>query len=151
MSLQSALKEAKKIHEYMIKVKGGEIPGIFKMSETEYCTKNIEDFDGSDTLVLQCDDYDHDNCGYNPLYYFINYYPGSDITVYNPDYYGKDLTIPFSVLDGPWDSEEYYFQQSTVYTEHELDTLVIMWYFKSIDSTCFYMDYEYIETQKYKR
>ncbi|AXC38902.1 UNVERIFIED_ORG: hypothetical protein [Escherichia phage CMSTMSU] len=34
-----------------------------------------------------------------------------------------------------------------MYDDEVLDTLVIMWYFKSIDSTRFYLDYEYVRTE----
>ncbi|AXC38903.1 UNVERIFIED_ORG: hypothetical protein [Escherichia phage CMSTMSU] len=76
---------------------------------------------------------------------YISYCRDEDIIIYSPDYDDDDTIIPYSVLEGPWDSEEYYFQNSTVYNEEELDVIVIMWYFKSIGSSSFYFDYEYVE------
>lgn len=76
---------------------------------------------------------------------YISYCRNEDITIYNTDSDADDTIIPYSVLEGPWDSEEYYFQNSTLYNEEELDVIVIMWYFKSIDSSSFYFDYEYVE------
>ncbi|HHJ0579911.1 TPA: hypothetical protein ACQFCQ_001227 [Escherichia coli] len=149
MSLESALKEAKKIHEYMIMVQEGSVPGVYKTSDTEFFVKDRDDYDESEicaeTLVLHTDTGDTDDCEYHMYNQYISYCRDEDIIIYSPDYDDDDTIIPYSVLEGPWDSEEYYFQNSTVYNEEELDVIVIMWYFKSIGSDSFYFDYEYVE------
>ena len=149
MSLESALKEAKKIHEYMIMVLEGSVPGVYKPSDTEFFVKDRDDYDESEicaeTLVLHIDTGDTDDCEYHMYNQYISYCRDEDIIIYSPDYDDYDTIIPYSVLEGPWDSEEYYFQNSTVYNEEELDVIVIMWYFKSIGSSSFYFDYEYVE------
>ncbi|EMR6008076.1 hypothetical protein WJW27_004874 [Escherichia coli] len=149
MSLRSALKEAKKIHNYMIMVQEGSVPGVYKTSDTEFFVKDRDDYDESEicaeTLVLHIDTDDTDDCEYQMHNQYLSYYRDEDIIIYTPDYDDDNIIIPYSVLEGPWDSEEYYFQQSTVYNEDVLDVIVIMWYFKSIDSDSFYFDYEYVE------
>lgn len=144
MSLQSALKEAKKIHEYMIMVQEGSVPGVYKTSDTEYFVND----DGDDfhvpreTLVLHTDTGTSVYCEHNIYKQYISYCKNQDVITYNPDFSAEDTVAPYSVLDGAWDTEEFYFQQSTVYDEKILDAIVIMWYFKSIDSCSFYFDYE---------
>ena len=151
MSLESALKEAKKIHEYMIMVQEGSVPGVYKTSDTEFFVKDRDDYDESEihaeTLVLHTDTGDTDDCEYHMYNQYISYCRDEDIIIYSPDYDDYDTIIPYSVLEGPWDSEEFYFQNRTLYDDEVLDTLVIMWYFKSIDSTRFYLDYEYVRAE----
>ncbi|USL83430.1 hypothetical protein A4_354 [Escherichia phage A4] len=147
MSLESALKEAKKIHEYMNMAKEGSVYGIFKDTSTQYyVSDNLidNDFPDTETCVLDTDPNDYE-CFIDMHNEYMVYVNDGDITIYSTVHDTDDIIIPCAVLDGPWDSEEYYFQQSTVYNEEELDCIVIMWYFKSIGSENFYFDYRYVK------
>lgn len=56
--------------------------------------------------------------------------------------------LPYSVLEGNWGSPEYYFQQSTIYSEEVLDKLVILWYFNNTSPNNFYMDLDILDVMK---
>lgn len=139
MSLQSALEKAKELQVYIEAIKAGKFAEVYKAENGNY----YKDSDvATTTVILGLNSKSPaDFSQYNPDAEFISYAYGGEIRFYNRR---KPLKLNFAVLDGPWDSEEYYFQNSTLYDDEVLDTLVIMWYFKSIDSSKFYLDYEYV-------
>ena len=147
MTLQSSLEKAKKIHEYMNMAKEGSVYGVFKDTSTQYYVPDNllnNDYPDTETCVLDTDPKDYE-CFIDMHYEYMVYINDADITIYSTDCDSDDIIIPSAVLDGPWDSEEYYFQQSTVYNEEVLDVIIIMWYFKSIGSGNFYFDYRYVK------
>ena len=153
MSLESALKEAKKIHEYMNMAKEGSVYGVFKDTSTQYyvpdnllyndCSDTETCVLDTETCILDTDPNDYE-CFIDMHNEYMVYINDADITIYSTDCDSDDIIIPSEVLEGQWDSEEYYFQQSTVYDDEVLEVLVIMWYFKSIGSGNFYFDYRYV-------
>ncbi len=154
MTLQSSLEKAKKIHEYMNMAKEGSVYGVFKDTSTQYYVPdNLLNNDYSDTetcvldtetCILDTDPNDYE-CFIDMHNEYMVYINDADITIYSTDSDSDDIIIPSEVLEGPWDSEEYYFQQSTVYDDEVLDVIIIMWYFKSIGSGNFYFDYKYVK------
>lgn len=147
MTLQSSLEKAKKIHEYMNMAKEGSVYGVFKDTSTQYFVPDnllYNDYSDTETCVLDTDPKDYE-CFIDMHYEYMVYINDADITIYSTDCNSDDIIIPSEVLNGPWDSEEYYFQQSTVYNEEVLDVIIIMWYFKNIGSDNFYFDYRYVK------
>ncbi|QDF14065.1 hypothetical protein vBEcoMphAPEC6_gp442c [Escherichia phage vB_EcoM_phAPEC6] len=153
MTLQSSLEKAKKIHEYMNMAKEGSVYGVFKDTSTQYyvpdnllyndCSDTETCVLDTETCVLDTDPNDYE-CFINMHNEYMVYINDTD-TIYSTDSDSDDIIIPSEVLEGPWDSEEYYFQQSTVYDNEVLDVIIIMWYFKSIGSGNFYFDYKYVK------
>ncbi len=147
MTLQSSLEKAKKIHEYMNMAKEGSVYGVFKDTSTQYYVPDnllYNDCSDTETCVLDTDPNDYE-CFIDMHNEYMVYINDADITIYSTDSDSNDIIIPSEVLEGPWDSEEYYFQQSTVYDNEVLDVIIIMWYFKSIGSGNFYFDYKYVK------
>ena len=139
MSLRSALDKAKELQAYIEDIKAGKFEEVYKAENGNYYKDS--DFTTTTVILGLNSKSPADFSQYNPDAEFISYAYGGEIRFYNRS---RPLKLNFEVLKGPWDSEEYYFQNSTLYDDEVLDTLVIMWYFKSIDSTRFYLDYEYV-------
>ncbi|EKR8628464.1 hypothetical protein P9J96_000307 [Escherichia coli] len=133
--------------------KEGSVYGVFKDTSTQYyvpdnllyndCSDTETCVLDTETCILDTDPNDYE-CFINMHNEYMVYINDADITIYSTDSDSDDIIIPSEVLEGPWDSEEYYFQQSTVYDDEVLEVLVIMWYFKSIGSGNFYFDYRYV-------
>ncbi|MED6536287.1 hypothetical protein VWI13_02175 [Escherichia coli O157] len=126
--------------------KEGSVYGVFKDTSTQYYVPDnllYNDCSDTETCVLDTDPNDYE-CFINMHNEYMVYINDTD-TIYSTDSDSDDIIIPSEVLEGPWDSEEYYFQQSTVYDNEVLDVIIIMWYFKSIGSGNFYFDYKYVK------
>ncbi|MDS1552343.1 hypothetical protein QPL51_04730 [Escherichia coli] len=126
--------------------KEGSVYGVFKDTSTQYYVPDnllYNDCSDTETCVLDTDPNDYE-CFINMHNEYMVYINDSD-TIYSTDSDSNDIIIPSEVLEGPWDSEEYYFQQSTVYDNEVLDVIIIMWYFKSIGSGNFFFDYKYVK------
>ena len=106
---------------------------------SEYIHLYEENLDYSETTLNGCDVNLEDN--------YMYFCRAADILIQDSDILSgsAELYLPYSVLDGDWGSEEYYFQQSTIYEEDVLDKLVILWYFNNTDCPSFYIDLELLQ------
>lgn len=143
MSLQSSIEKAEELQGYIEAIKAGKYKEFYKAENGNY----YKDSDvATTTVILGLNSKSPAVFSeFNPSAEFISYAYGKDIRFYNCS---KPFRLKFGVLDGPWDSVEYYFQNSTLYDDEVLDTLVVMWYFKSINSDGFYLDYEFARSER---
>lgn len=101
---------------------------------SEYIHMYEENLDESETTLTGCDVNLEDN--------YMYFCRDADILIQETSYQtgNPEVYLPYSVLDNDWGSEEFYFQQNTIYDEDVLDKLVILWYFKNTDTPNFYID-----------
>ncbi|UTS53693.1 hypothetical protein UES1_325 [Escherichia phage UE-S1] len=147
MSLASALKLAHKIHHFHDNIKSGFYGDKVHTYGNEYYLSGVTRY-SNDILLMGCDKDNFMQYTSCSLYTnFIVYMPGANIT-----FDTSNTSVDFGILDGPWGTEEYYFQQSFIFSQEMLDSLVVLWYFKELDIEPFFMDWgacEYLETEVY--
>ncbi|MDI0804339.1 hypothetical protein PSLUR01_00276 [Escherichia phage vB_Eco_slurp01] len=140
MSLQSALEKAKELHGYFEDIKAGKFKEVYKAENGNYYKDEMYNNSVGVRVILGLNSNSPISFSeYNRDAEFISYVENGSIRFINRQ---KPLILNYEVLDGQWDSEEYYFQNSTVYDDEVLEALVIMWYFKSISFPRFYLDFE---------
>ncbi|EHU8781152.1 hypothetical protein KZR87_001668 [Escherichia coli] len=144
MSLASALKLAHKIHHFHDNIKSGFNGDKVSALGNEYYLSGIKTY--SDDILLMGHDKDntiqYSSCSQYTS--FMVYIPGTKIT-----FDTSNSPVDFGVLDGPWGTEEYYFQQSLIFNQEILDSLVVLWYFKELNFEPFFLDWgacEYLST-----
>ncbi|WP_334275006.1 hypothetical protein [Escherichia coli] len=140
MSLQSALEKAKELHGYFEDIKAGKFKEVYKAENGNYYKDEMYNNSVGVRVILGLNSNSPVSYSeYNRDAEFISYVENGSIRFINRQ---KPLILNYEVLDGQWDSEEYYFQNSTVYDDEVLEALVIMWYFKSVSCPRFYLDFE---------
>ena len=109
---------------------------------SEYIHMYEENLDDSEIIGAGCDVNLEDN--------YIYFCRDTDILIQDSFLKtgGPEEYLQYSVLNNNWGSEEYYFQQSTIYDEDVLDKLVILWYFHNTDYSSFYLDLELLRVIK---
>lgn len=136
MSLASALELAHKIHNFHDKIKSGFYGDNVSEFGNEYYLSSSNTY--ADDILLMGHDKDntiqYSSCSQYAS--FMVYIPGTKIT-----FDTSNTPVDFGVLDGPWGTEEYYFQQSLIFSQEMLDTLVVLWYFKELNFEPFFLDW----------
>lgn len=153
MSLSRALDIAKLIELYKKEIVSSNLNGylftegkahcrMIYDDSSEYITMYEENLNSSEISLNGCDVNLEDN--------YIYFSQGSDILIQDADIKTGEAEkhLQYSVLDDDWSSEEFYFQQSTIYNEDILDQLVILWYFKKSGCSSFYMDLDLLRVIK---
>lgn len=135
MSLERALELAHKIHQYHDKIKSGFYGDKICTHGNEYYLAGVKRYSNDIFLMARNPDNFMQYSSCSPYTSFIAYMPGANIT-----FDTSNTPVDFGVLDGPWGTEAYYFQQSLVYEQDVLDSLVVLWYFKELDVEPFCMD-----------
>ncbi|EON7636903.1 hypothetical protein ABV23_RS00230 [Escherichia coli] len=109
---------------------------------SEYIHMYEENLDDSETTLIGCDVNLEDN--------YMYFCRDADILIQDSFIQtgAPEVYLPYSVLDNDWGSEEFYFQQNTIYEEDVLDKLVILWYFNNTDCPNFYMDLDLLRVIK---
>lgn len=109
---------------------------------SEYIHMYEENLDSSETTLTGCDVNLEDN--------YMYFCRDADILIQYTDIItgAAEQHLPYSVLDNDWGSEEFYFQQNTIYEEYVLDKLVILWYFNNTDCPSFYLDLDLLRVIK---
>lgn len=109
---------------------------------SEYIHMYEENLDDSDIVLTGCDVNLEDN--------YMYFCRDADILIQDSliQTGAPEVYLPYSVLDNDWGSEEYYFQQNTIYAEDVLDKLVILWYFNNTDCPSFYLDLDLLRVIK---
>lgn len=148
MSFESAVLKAKEIVSYIEMFSSGEMDKHFKklVNEEMYVIRNIDE----SWVVYSVEDYDTAFSDYFPKRGYIAFSKGSVLKVFSPDWVDGDEyelmhEIPFNDLTKNWDDPEFYFQQSTVYDDYTLDSIVVMWYFYKNNYSTFYLDIENVQ------
>ncbi len=136
MSLEKALELANKIHQYHDKIKSGFYADKVHAYGNEYYLTGVKRY--SNDILLMGHDKDN-NIQYSSCSQytsFMVYIPGTKIT-----FDTSNTPVDFEVLEGPWGTEEYYFQQSLIFNQEMLDSLVVLWYFKELNFEPFFLDW----------
>jgi hypothetical protein len=140
MPLQSALETAKELHGYFEDIKAEKFKDVYKAENGNYYKDEMYNNSIGVRVILGLNSHSPISYSeYNRDAEFISYVENGSIRFINRQ---KPLTLNCEVLNGPWDSEEYYFQNSTLYDDEVLEALVIMWYLKSVNCPQFYLDFE---------
>lgn len=153
MSLERALEIAKLIDLCSKEIVANCLNGYLFKEGKSYCRMRYDDsseyihmyeenLDSSETTLNGCDVNLEDN--------YMYFCRDADILIQDSDILtgGEEKHLPYSVLDNDWGSEEYYFQQNTIYEEDVLDKLVILWYFNNTDCPSFYLDLDLLRVIK---